>query len=423
MENKDKIYEQFKDAAQKAESKDFPAMDKVWNRVEDKLDKKEDKKEIALWKKLAVAASLLLFFSLGYQFFKMSSVVVTPSSNPEKDIVIKDSVKDKIQKPQNENAVVNAEHPQSIIKTDADKILEKQVSKQQENVVANEKANTISDQLKTAKTSNISANDDLYTSPKTDPSFSGLAKQSATREYVRSDMKQETEADKMYDKDKKEITNSPNDIDFKKTISGIISDATGPIPGASVSVKGTAIATQTDLDGKYTIEAKEGEELVFSFVGMEQAVAVVGNNSRIDGKLAENAQLDEVVVTADYGIKRNAKSIQKVKGSELSKTTKQDAELFTEKELEDFLNQNIERKIEVKDKVLMFYIDGEKTSIDLAKTIFYTIEYSRKNHITNLKLHLMDNDALSGNVIFQFRGVNRKQLNLAVETMKTYEAK
>ena len=45
-------------------------MDKVWARVEEKLDKKEDKKAISLWKKIAVAASLLFVISLGSQFLK-----------------------------------------------------------------------------------------------------------------------------------------------------------------------------------------------------------------------------------------------------------------------------------------------------------------------------------------------------------------
>jgi Ca-activated chloride channel family protein len=40
-----------------------------------KLD--EEKKAIVLWKKLAIAASLLLFFSLGYQFIKTDSKVIT----------------------------------------------------------------------------------------------------------------------------------------------------------------------------------------------------------------------------------------------------------------------------------------------------------------------------------------------------------
>ncbi|CAD0007941.1 hypothetical protein [Flavobacterium chungangense] len=70
MDNHDKIFDKFKEAAQNSEQKDFPGMEKIWSRVEDKLDKKEDKKTIALWKKIAVAASFLLLLSLGFQFLK-----------------------------------------------------------------------------------------------------------------------------------------------------------------------------------------------------------------------------------------------------------------------------------------------------------------------------------------------------------------
>ena len=90
MDNQDKIFEKIKNASQKAEEKNFPAMEKVWMRVEEKLDKKEDKKAIALWKKLTIAASLLLFFSLGYQFIKTDSKVVKPSGTKENSVVIQE---------------------------------------------------------------------------------------------------------------------------------------------------------------------------------------------------------------------------------------------------------------------------------------------------------------------------------------------
>ncbi|PXY45658.1 hypothetical protein [Flavobacterium hydrophilum] len=70
MDNHDKIFDKFKEAAHNSEQKDFPGMEKIWSRVEDKLNKKEDKKTIALWKKIAVAASFLLLISLGFQFLK-----------------------------------------------------------------------------------------------------------------------------------------------------------------------------------------------------------------------------------------------------------------------------------------------------------------------------------------------------------------
>lgn len=80
MENQDKLYEQFQQASRKAEGKDFPAMDKVWARVEDKLDHKVLKTQNKLWKKIAIAASFLLLFTLGYQAFKEAEVIVAPEN-------------------------------------------------------------------------------------------------------------------------------------------------------------------------------------------------------------------------------------------------------------------------------------------------------------------------------------------------------
>lgn len=81
MENQDTLYKQFQQASQKAEGKDFPAMDKVWARVEDKLDQKALKNENKLWKKIAIAASFLLLFTLGYQFFKNDSESIVPENS------------------------------------------------------------------------------------------------------------------------------------------------------------------------------------------------------------------------------------------------------------------------------------------------------------------------------------------------------
>lgn len=79
MDNQDKLFDKIKQASENAEFKDFPGMEKVWSRVEEKLDKKADKKTIALWKKIAVAASLLLFISLGYQFLHSEKNIVNES--------------------------------------------------------------------------------------------------------------------------------------------------------------------------------------------------------------------------------------------------------------------------------------------------------------------------------------------------------
>ncbi len=56
-----------------------------------------------------------------------------------------------------------------------------------------------------------------------------------------------------------------------KTVSGTVIAVTDqtPLPGVNVVIKGTTKGTQTDYDGKYTIEASKGDVLEFSFLGMK----------------------------------------------------------------------------------------------------------------------------------------------------------
>ena len=93
------------------------------------------------------------------------------------------------------------------------------------------------------------------------------------------------------------------------TVSGVVSDSSGPIPGANVVVKGTKRGVQTDVDGKYSIKAKKGEVLVFSFIGMEDTSMTVGTSSKINVKMKVGGQeLKEVVVTGQ-GIKKEKKAL------------------------------------------------------------------------------------------------------------------
>jgi len=41
---------------------------------------------------------------------------------------------------------------------------------------------------------------------------------------------------------------------FAQTIKGVVSDESGPIPQVNINIKGTAINTITDLDGKFSIK-------------------------------------------------------------------------------------------------------------------------------------------------------------------------
>ena len=87
-----------------------------------------------------------------------------------------------------------------------------------------------------------------------------------------------------------------------QTVSGTVNDATGPLPGASVLVKGTTNGTQSDFDGNYTLNnVDDSATLVVSYIGFKTLEIAVDGQSTIDVTLEEDAsQLDEVVVTG-YG--------------------------------------------------------------------------------------------------------------------------
>ena len=94
----------------------------------------------------------------------------------------------------------------------------------------------------------------------------------------------------------------------EKTITGVVSDQAGPLPGASVQVQGTTRGTQTDFDGKYSIKASVGETLLITYTGYNSFTSVVGAASIVNAKLQDGIDINEVVVTA-FGIKREAKEL------------------------------------------------------------------------------------------------------------------
>jgi len=111
-----------------------------------------------------------------------------------------------------------------------------------------------------------------------------------------------------------------------KTVSGTVTDASdnSPLPGVNVLVQGTTTGAQTDFDGNYSIQASEGDVLLFSYLGMKSQSATVGSSNSLNMSMEEDAsQLDEVVVTA-LGIKRKEKTLtyaqQTVGGEELTNT-------------------------------------------------------------------------------------------------------
>lgn len=110
-----------------------------------------------------------------------------------------------------------------------------------------------------------------------------------------------------------------------QTVTGRVTSGVdnSPLPGVSVLIKGTAIGTTTDVDGRYSIDpgTNANATLSFSFIGFVTQEVPVQGRTVIDIALAEDmTQLGEVVVTA-FGerkdIGRVAYAVQEVNGNDI----------------------------------------------------------------------------------------------------------
>ncbi|MCG7501672.1 TonB-dependent receptor [Tenacibaculum sp. Mcav3-52] len=113
----------------------------------------------------------------------------------------------------------------------------------------------------------------------------------------------------------------------EKTISGTVSDESGPLPGVTVLKKGTTQGTETDFDGKFSIQVKVGDILVFSFVGMKTTERTVNSHQQINVIMTGDNILDEIIVTgtgAGISKKRLSTTVDALTSKDIEKTpTKQ----------------------------------------------------------------------------------------------------
>ena len=123
------------------------------------------------------------------------------------------------------------------------------------------------------------------------------------------------------------LTLTPAQSNDPTTVKGIVSDAHGPVIGATVTIKNGTTGTTTSADGGFELTARRGDVLVFAFIGYKSVEVPFTGQTRIDVTLEEESlQMNAVVVTA-LGIKREeralAYNVQQLKAEEL--TTVKDA--------------------------------------------------------------------------------------------------
>lgn len=103
-------------------------------------------------------------------------------------------------------------------------------------------------------------------------------------------------------------------------VSGTVSDADGPLPGATVVVKGTNTGVTTDFDGNFSIQAAGDDTLVVSYVGFQSQEVAVANQTNISVVLNSNNELDEVVLTG-YGqttVRNATNSVSTIKADDFN---------------------------------------------------------------------------------------------------------
>ena len=96
----------------------------------------------------------------------------------------------------------------------------------------------------------------------------------------------------------------PSILLAQSTVSGTVTDKANalPLPGVNILVKGTSVGTTSDFDGNYTISAKSGDVIVFSYVGFKTQEITYNGQSKLNVTLTEDAaQLDEIVLIG-YGL-------------------------------------------------------------------------------------------------------------------------
>jgi len=108
------------------------------------------------------------------------------------------------------------------------------------------------------------------------------------------------------------------------TVEGVVNNEDGePLTGVNIMIKGTNTGTITDIDGRFSLELENGDEvLVFSYVGHETLEVPVKNRSEIQVTLREDiSELDEIVVIG-YGTAKKSDvtgAVSSIKSEEITK--------------------------------------------------------------------------------------------------------
>lgn len=272
MENQDKNIEKyFRKLSEEKEPQAFPNMDKVWNKIEQKLDHKETKKIIPFWKYAGVAAALLVFVSVGIQLM---------NNTPNKDNV----------------PIVNDQRI-VIDEQKGKEILEDQKTSQKD-IYAFEEVKKKKEEEK-SKTHFIQIPAKKEAVSNASKSVSNDIKFTEVETKKDAEVKNELTSQKDFDDLTVVGQDNSSSEERSKSIKGVVKTQDGdPIPGATVMLAGTNLGTDTGEEGEYSFNANKGEKLQVVYEGYKPVTVTVSDSNILNVTMVEDDSyaLAEVVV-------------------------------------------------------------------------------------------------------------------------------
>jgi ribosomal protein S11 len=95
----------------------------------------------------------------------------------------------------------------------------------------------------------------------------------------------------------------------RQILGKVRSDKGEVVPFATIAVKGTKTTAVADAEGNYQIAAKTGDILVITAAGQKFVEETVGSsNTLVTTMTAARGELEEVVVTGAFGIKKSQRT-------------------------------------------------------------------------------------------------------------------
>ena len=271
MENQDKNIEKyFRKLSEEKEPQAFPNMDKVWNKIEQKLDQKETKKVIPYWKYAGIAAALLVFVSVGIQLMNNTPDKENLPNVNDQRIVIDEQKGKEILEDQNASQ--------------KDIYAFEEVEKKEETNAEQKKSEFLPKKEAVSNASKSVSNDIKFTEVETKKD---------------AEVKNELTSQKDFDDLTVVGQDNSSSEERSKSIKGVVKTQDGdPIPGATVMLAGTNLGTDTGEEGEYSFNVNKGEKLQVVYEGFKPVTVTVPDSNILNVTMVEDDSfaLAEIVV-------------------------------------------------------------------------------------------------------------------------------